>query len=430
MMAHLAARRPAAVRPRCVVLLLSACLLAGFRPGVPVVAQGSAEPLSNLRAAAVKIDITPSVGTPLAGFADRTQGSTGVKDPLHAGILVLDDGRTRAALVTLDLINVGEDETALIRRAVATSAAVPGHQILVAASHTHGGPPFDADSDYARGVAAQIAEAAAASLSSLRPVTFGAEVEEMTSCVNRRLLNANGVAEMRPNPAGVIDRRVKVLRLDASPAEPAALVVLVPCHANVFRSANTEITADYPGLVQTFAADAFEGAPVLFLAGAGANVRPNLPSSGGFRNGDGRDLKWVGLDIAAAAVQAAARAGSAEAMARRETAYQVAGATRRVSLPAKDGGVLSAEIQALRIGTALFLTIPGEPFVQYATQLEQALPDEISLFVVGYSNGHLGYICTADSFAQGGYEPGASRLAPEAEAVLLRELVALARSAL
>jgi hypothetical protein len=392
-----------------------------------MVAQDSSEQPSNLRAAATRIDITPPVGVPLAGFADRTQGSTGVKDPLHAGILVLDNGRTRAAVVTLDLINVGDAETALIRQTIASRADIPAHQILVGTSHTHGGPSFDAGTEYARGVAARIADAAASSLRSLRPVTVGSAVAEMTACVNRRLANDQGVAEMKPNPAGAIDRRVKVLRLDASDDAAAALVVLVACHANVFRSANTEITADYPGVVQTFVADAFNDAPVLFLAGAGANVRPNLPSRDGFRNGTDADLRWVGLDIAAAAVQAAAGAGRAEAVASRPAFYEIAGATRRVDLPAKEGGTSSAELQALRLGKTLFLTIPGEPFVEYAQQLERALPRDIDLFVVGYANGHLGYICTADSYAQGGYEPGASRLAPEAEPILVNELLALAR---
>lgn len=422
-------------------LILPSCIVVGILSGSSVAAHGSVQRQdvhrtveggrhSNLRAAAAKIDITPPVGTPLAGYGDRDQGSTGVRDSLRAGILVLDDGRTRAALITLDLINAGDDETRLIRELVGSRAGIPERHILVAASHTHGGPPFDAESEYARGVAARVAEAAAASLSDLRPVTFGYEFGEMTSCVNRRLLNDNGIAEMKANPSGVVDRRVKVLRFDASPSEPSALVILVACHANVFRNENTEITADYPGLVQTFVEDAFDGAPALFLAGAGGNIRPNLPSDDGFRSGDDLDLRWVGLDIGAGAVQAAARAGSAEALARRDTTYQIAAMTRSVALPGNDGTIVDAEIQALRIGRTLFLTIPGEPFVEYAMQLEQALPDDINLFVVGYANGHHGYICTRDSFEYGGFEPGVSRLAPETEAVLLDALIALARRAL
>jgi hypothetical protein len=252
----------------------------------------------------------------------------------------------------------------------------------------------------------------------------------MNTCVNRRLLNGDGIAEMRPNPDGPIDRRVRVLRLDDASGYPSALLVHVACHANVFRNLNTEVTADYPGVVQSLVESAFNSSPVLFLAGAGADIRPNLPSEDGFRNGDDMDLKWVGLDIGAAAVQAGARAGGAEARDARPASYTISSSTRKVMLPGKDGGTLDAEIQALRIGKTLFVTMPGEPFVEYALQLENALPEDLHLFVVGYANGHVGYICTSDSYEYGGYEPGVSHLAPEAEEILRRELLAVARAAL
>src|SRR5207237_4637327 len=77
---------------------------------------------SNLRAAAAKIDITPPDGTPVVGHVREVSG---VRDPLHATLLLLDDSRTRAAIVALDLINAGGDMTSRLREGLSMSAEIP-----------------------------------------------------------------------------------------------------------------------------------------------------------------------------------------------------------------------------------------------------------------------------------------------------------------
>ncbi len=386
---------------------------------------------SNLRAAAGKIDITPPIGTPLAGFGDRTGPSTGIKDPLRAGVLVFDDGAARVAIVTLDLIDVGETETQLIREAIGERTGIPGDHILVNASHTHGAPRLDAATVYGRIVADKVAGLVEASAAQTRPVTLGYADEDITSCVNRRLLNDEGVAEMKPNAAGPNDRRARVFRVDADGGETVAILFHVACHANVFRNENLEITADYPGFAQHFIEDVHGGAPALYLSGAGANIRPNLPSADGFRSGDDADLEWVGRDVGASVVQASARAASRGAVSQRETELDIMAKTRMVELPGKDAESFSIEIQAVRVGRSLFLTIPGEPFIQYNSQVEDALAHEnLRVMVVGYANGSHGYFCTSDSYRFGGYEPGVSKFAPEAEAILVDALIALGQEVL
>lgn len=411
---------------------------AGFvRPSVPLAKSlpGTLDGISvsNLRAAAMKVNITPPIGMPLAGYTDRVEGSTGIRDPLRAGVLVLDDGSTRAAIVTMDLIDVGYEETRAIREATAKQAGVPDEHVLVAASHTHGSPRLEAGSDYGRLVIAKVAGAAAWAAARLRPVTFGYAEDEISFCVNRRLVNAEGIAEMKPNPDGIVDPRVKVLRFDDEASRPVAILLHVACHANVFRNENTQVTADFPGKAQQFVERAFgDAVPSLFLQGAAGNTRPNLPSDDGFRSGDESDLKWVGTELGATAVKAAARAGSRAW--KRDTSYSIKAAVRSIELPGKEGKPVRIDLQALRVGPALFLTLPGEPFVEYGLHLERELtgrdPRIGHVFVVGYANGSIGYICTEASYRYGGYEPGVSPLAPEAESILLDELLRLAQQVL
>jgi hypothetical protein len=80
----------------------------------------------------------------------------------------------------------------------------------------------------------------------------------------------------------------------------------------------------------------------------------------------------------------------------------------------------------MKIGPYLLLTMPGEPMVEYGLRLEAAIADRATPIIVGYANGNIGYIATAEAHLVGGYEPNMSKLAPEAEPVILRELGKLA----
>jgi hypothetical protein len=109
----------------------------------------------------------------------------------------------------------------------------------------------------------------------------------------------------------------------------------------------------------------------------------------------------------------------------RPSYYPIRCVTEVVELPGKEGTVL-AELMALKIGPYLLLTMPGEPMVEYGLNIEKIIADRAIPIVVGYANGSIGYIATADSHAVGGYEPIVSYLAPEAESVIYEALDRLA----
>jgi len=70
--------------------------------------------------------------------------------------------------------------------------------------------------------------------------------------------------------------------------------------------------------------------------------------------------------------------------------------------------------------------MPGEPMVEYGFKLEQAIADRAKPLIIGYANGNIGYIATAEAHKVGGYEPNLSKLKPEAEPVILKKLGELA----
>jgi hypothetical protein len=63
--------------------------------------------------------------------------------------------------------------------------------------------------------------------------------------------------------------------------------------------------------------------------------------------------------------------------------------------------------------------------VEYGLRLEREIGPRAIPIVVGYANGHIGYICTKAAFAEGGYEPNHSQSADGAEEILITELLKL-----
>jgi neutral ceramidase len=389
---------------------------------------------SNLRAGVAKVDITPAKteGVLVTGHRRVVQG---VRDPLRAGVLILDDGKTRAAIVTLDTIGAWDELVRLARKEIPPRADVPPEHILIAASHNHSAPGFEADSEWGRELIEKLADAAERAASDMRTVTVGYGEDDISFGINRRKV-IDGRAVVRLNPDGPNDNRVKVLRFDdGSSLTPLAVLMHAVCHPCFFTwgdggsppypNGYPWMSADFPGEAQTFVEKCYDGeTSSLFLQGCAGDIRPNLPGYP-YRCADEADIQWAGRDLGGAVVRALSRSLIREELNWRESHYPIRVASRVVMLPGKTGQV-RAELMAMKIGPFLLLTMPGEPMVEYGFKLEEAIADRAVPIVIGYANGNIGYIATADAYEVGGYEPNRSRLAPDAELLILDELGSLA----
>lgn len=390
--------------------------------------------VSNLKAGAAKVDITPSQVAGLTVVGHRRQ-VTGVRDPLRAGILLLDDGETRAALVTLDTIGAWDEMVSAARQRIAQAAQVPPAHILVAASHNHSGPGFVEHPQWASELLDKLAAAAQTAAGRMRTVSVGYAEDSISFGINRRQ-EIDGRTVVRLNPAGPNDPRVKVLRFDDGQSlTPLAVVMHAVCHPCFFTWGDKgsppypqgypKLSADFPGEAQTFVEQVYSReTSALFLQGCAGDIRPNLPGFP-YRCADEADIQWAGRDLGGAVVRALARNVTRESLRQRPQYYPLKVASTQVLLPGKEGEI-RAELSALKVGPYLFLTMPGEPMVEYGFKLEAAIADRAVPIIVGYANGNIGYIATAAAYQTGGYEPNTSRLAPEAEPIILRELGRLA----
>src|SRR3954469_12104387 len=115
---------------RCVVVTLG--LILSFT---------SANASDELKAGVAFVDITGPIPFRLHGyFYERL--STGIKDPLLARAIVLQQGREQVAFVFCDLVGISFAETAPARKKASEATGIPVEHIAVTGTHTHTGPQF------------------------------------------------------------------------------------------------------------------------------------------------------------------------------------------------------------------------------------------------------------------------------------------------
>ncbi len=145
--------------------------------------------VGSLSAGAARVDITPRLGLPLGGFSVIAPKRAVVAcGRLFANVLVIDDGRERVALVTLDLHAGSRYLAEAIAAEIPPKRGLPVDRIVLAATHTHygpaglyGDPMYDVragssegfDKSYTVWLAGRVAQAADRACRTLAPARIG-----------------------------------------------------------------------------------------------------------------------------------------------------------------------------------------------------------------------------------------------------------------
>ncbi len=385
-------------------LLLLLLLLAGCRalcppdealPDAVGVASSSAAPVGSLEAGAAVVDVTPPLGTGLAGFG-LTREAESVHDPITARALALRRGSLSAVIVAVDV--VGLHHTALERLRARLTGRVPPEAVLLSATHTHSGPdtlgmwglpPFVSgiDDDVLATIEEGIARAATTALDRLAPVTLR---------VARAQAPAKGISRNKRQP-DLVDRAITTLAFDrVDDGRPQATLVHFACHPEGLGSKNEALSADFPWALR----DEVEGArpaPCVYVNGAlGGMVTTDQ------REHSFAEIERIGRAIGRLSIASVASATPVEA--------DLAAASVPLKLPVEngryqlaedfgifgdrefeDGGHVATEVAALRLGPVSFVTAPGEPLPRVGFALA-ALATTPTALVVGLGQDELGYL--------------------------------------
>ena len=393
---------------------------------------------ATMKAGAAKVDITPPLGLKMYGYGSRTEGASGILDPLYARVLVLEAGDQRLAMVVCDL---GRPfAPAWIERLRQDAKEKYGISYVVqAAIHTHAGPEItdeypplqgpDWETPVLEKIERALGEAEHGAVEARLGTGYGAAYighnrlrEQATGRFGWFMVNPTMV------PTAPVDPTVSILRIDNASGKPIAILVNYACHPVIFGPDNRQYSADWPGVMdatveRAFASEGSGAVPVcFFLQGGDGDINPFFAVTPLKQNAIGR-RDWTGNRLGVEATRVAK-----EIVTKPEPDASLQFTEDRLDMhlrwnPDKfraeiltSWGAEAAENfdrhrkEPLRLPVATllinkriaFVTLPGEPFVdfQYDWRNRCPVPDA---FFMGYSNGDFGYFPTVLAASRGGY---------------------------
>jgi hypothetical protein len=425
----------------------------------------AADPKSGVRAGAFAMDVTPehfpiSVNGNMADFQAKA-----ANDPLHARCLVLDDGKTKLALVVVDSCMLPRELLDRAKELASAKTGIPTSHMLISATHTHSAPTAtgvfqsEPDAKYVAWLPGKIADGIAKAHANLSPAELGwAVVDEPTQVFNRRWWikpsvenrdpfgGTTDLVKMNPgiqNPAliasaGPTDPGVSILAARVG-GKPVALFGNYSLH---YVGGLPALSADYFGLFsdtiggkvggnEKFVGGLFNGtsgdvnninfreAAIPAKPGERARVVADVVSNAAKRAyGQAKFTSDITLAVAEKEVELKVRKPTAGELKRAEDMLAKAGDrvlkgldevyARETVLIAKYPDTVKLKLQAMRVGGLGIVGIPCEVFTEIGLEIKRRSPLQPT-FTVSLANGYNGYLPTPQQHRWGGYETWRAR---------------------
>jgi len=427
---------------------------------------GQEQTVQRLQMGVAEVDITPRLGTPMAGYYSP-RGADAVHDPLMAKSMVLDDGTTKLALVSLDIIKTTAKMVADARELIASRVGIPADAVLIAATHSHTGPVIISESkreddfggtssqaqEFATKLPDWIAQSVEAAAESLEPIDLSLTTGRCEGVAfNRRFHLRDGTVRWNPgklNPlivrtAGPVDEDLPILLFTGAKGKRKAGLINYSIHLDTV--GGTNISADIPGdlarlLKETVNPEFFS----LYFTACCGDVNHIDVSRGGSQKGHteaariatilaASTLKSIELTKPVPSVRLAHRSRrvllptyhvteqeieAAKELLKREsesskpepTFREIVAAYRAIDIAEHQHRPWEVEVQVFSIGDqAAIVSLPGEIFVELGLTIRQGSPFPLTA-IAELANGSIGYIPNRVAYPQGEYEVISARCA-------------------
>jgi len=351
-----------------------------------------------------RYNITPPLGLPMAGYAQREGTARGVHDELTARALALEAEGASAALVAVDTCMMPIDLAERAARRVEERIGIPAESVVCAAVHTHSGPALNEPGPY-RGLLPELmASAVELAWMGREPanVFYGTGVAAGL-CVNRRV------------PDGPVDEEIALLSVENPEGGLLGLLFAFPMHGVVMGSNNLLLSADYMGAARRALERCMPGSTAIYVPAPSGEMNPLTPSvrqllsergaalytadplTGIYDRTDGtfQEAEQIGHLVAEAALEAFGNRRPVEGAGLDCRAWTV-------DLGEKEP--VEVRLRAVRLGEALVLALPGEHFIDTGHKLRAMVREGGMLPLVLTHAGQLTYVPTPQAFAEGGYE--------------------------
>ena len=413
--------------------------------------------MASLKVGFGQVEYSPKLALPIMGHIREDYASRGFHDPLYSKAIVFQDSSdNRFVMLSLDICMLNADQVALLRRFIEDDTGIPAANILVAATHTHGGPatissytsPKANDTDIADFLKnASKAPAAALNNMSEAKIRVGHNREERLS-FNRRLKCKDGKTHMNweelsldfvQQTLGPIDPDLAVVAID-SQTKGSVAIVNFALHPAIIDYINFDYTADFPGyLAEAMKKLHGNDYMTVFLNGCCGNIN-HIDYADKSSPRRGFDMaQRCGYVLAVDATEAIRNARQistemimvsseqlelsrikiSDQMYRQAREFLDHGQAQTrdndglpmqyaapvwVQMHEEQSEPARTEVMAVRIGDLAIVALPGEVFCEIGLEIKHKSPAEHTL-IVELANDAIGYVPTKEAFGQGGYEP-------------------------
>lgn len=230
---------------------------------------------SILRAGVGKSDITTSLS------------SRPIRDRLFAKALVFENDVIRLCIVTMDAVAIGgicdirDEFLPELRARIERELGIPGHHVLVNASHTHPPDTILCPHDELLERTFDAVREASANLCEVRVGAGRGHNDQISMNRNLRLKNGKLWTIRHTNPCppdeeiadiGPIDPDIGILRVDRLDGTPLAVIYNFACHL-LFGDTAGSITANFVGIASNMIEEMLgHGATAFFIQGAAGDI--------------------------------------------------------------------------------------------------------------------------------------------------------------
>ncbi|WP_299707619.1 neutral/alkaline non-lysosomal ceramidase N-terminal domain-containing protein [uncultured Pontibacter sp.] len=344
-----------------------------------------------------KVNITPPVGTPMAGYGKRKGlRYEEVHDSVWVRSFAFDNGQTQAVVVTLDMLLAPMSITAALEQEYAALGLKP-EQVYLTATHTHtsfGGwgqklvgwlMAGNQDEELVRKTTARIVESIRKAQQNKQPARVGYGIAYAPELVRNRLTGAMSGR----------DTTLRFLKIEQTAGSTAVLATFA-AHPTILPSMDPVLSRDYPGELVDQLEETVDFAA--FAAGAVGSQAVEAPYGNTFESTQavGRRLAdAIEAELAAVQLSDTATIGFTRVPLelpdpewRLSTTYSFA--------PFLFNGLFGsypAYISSLQLGETILLGVPADYSGELLPVLEkQASQQGQQVIVTSFNGGYVGYI--------------------------------------
>ncbi|MBQ3075822.1 MAG: hypothetical protein IJC26_07120, partial [Clostridia bacterium] len=227
-----------------------------------------------------RIEITPPLGTPVAGYG-YMRISDHILDPLELNCIAFSDGENKGILISADVLQVSESLAAKIRGMISKRLNIPADHVFLQALHQHtsirveiraaGAGPDPAYLDVLYRKYCDAAQMAMADLQDAKLFIAEGQTPEPIAFIRRYKLKdgtfrtnpGRGKAAILDHPLGEADNTVRLLRFKRESGDIA--LINFHCHPDVI--GGTGFSADWPGFARRFTEKALPGTKCILVNG-------------------------------------------------------------------------------------------------------------------------------------------------------------------